>query len=85
MAFQSLASEQFWQLYSELPTEVQRLADKQYELFRQNPFHPSLHLKEMWGRFGRCGSVGPTGPSVTAKETPSAGAGSVHTKPITSF
>lgn len=31
MAFQSFASERFWQLYSELPIEVQRLADKQYE------------------------------------------------------
>jgi hypothetical protein len=41
MAFQSFASEQFWQLYGDLPVEVQRLADKQYELFRQDPFHPT--------------------------------------------
>jgi hypothetical protein len=47
MTFQSFASEQFWQLYSDLPAEVQRLADKQYELFRQDPFHPSLHLKQV--------------------------------------
>jgi hypothetical protein len=57
MAFQSYASERFWQLYSELPAEVQQLADKQYELFRQDPFHPSLHLKqvgEVWTvRVGR--------------------------------
>jgi hypothetical protein len=57
MAFQSFASERFWQLYSELPFEVQRLADKQYERFRQDPFHPSLHLKqvgEVWTvRVGR--------------------------------
>ena len=57
MAFQSFASERFWQLYSELPSEVQRLADKQYELFREDPFHPSLHLKqvgEVWTvRIGR--------------------------------
>jgi len=32
MAFQSFASERFWQLYSQLPADVQRLADKQYEL-----------------------------------------------------
>jgi hypothetical protein len=38
MAFQSFASERFWQLYSELPAKVQRLADKQYELFRQDPW-----------------------------------------------
>ena len=34
MAFQSFASERFWQFYSELPVEVQRLADKQYELLQ---------------------------------------------------
>jgi hypothetical protein len=28
MAFQSFASERFWQLYEDLPAEVQRLADK---------------------------------------------------------
>ena len=44
MAFQSFASERFWHLYRELPAEVQRLAAKQYELFRKDPFHPSLHL-----------------------------------------
>jgi hypothetical protein len=57
MAFRSFASERFWQLYSELPAEVQRLADKQYELFREDPFHPSLQLKqvgEVWAaRIGR--------------------------------
>ena len=47
MAFQSLASGRFWQLYSELPIDVQRLADKQYELFQQDPFHPSLYLKKL--------------------------------------
>jgi hypothetical protein len=30
-----------------LPVEVQRLADKAYELFRQDPFHPSLRLKQV--------------------------------------
>jgi len=57
MAFRSFASERFWQLYRELPGEVQRLADKQYELFRKDPFHVSLHLKqvgEVWTvRIGR--------------------------------
>ena len=57
MPFRSFASERFWQLYSELPPDVQRLADKQYELFREDPFHPSLHLKqvgEVWtARIGR--------------------------------
>jgi hypothetical protein len=57
MAFQSFASERFWELYRELPPEVQRLADKQYELFREDPFYPSLHSKqvgEIWTvRIGR--------------------------------
>jgi hypothetical protein len=57
MAFQSFASEPFWQLYRELPPEVQHLADKQYEHFREDPFHPALLLKqagEVWtARIGR--------------------------------
>jgi hypothetical protein len=47
MSFKSVASERFWQLYAELPEEIQELADKQYELFEQNPFHPSLQLKQV--------------------------------------
>ncbi len=43
--FQSYASGEFWRCYHELPTAIQRAADKQFALFRQNPFHPSLHLK----------------------------------------
>jgi hypothetical protein len=81
MAFQSFASEQFWKLYSELPNEVQRLADKQYELLREDPFHPSLHLKQV----GECASVDLTVPSATAKVTFSAGGGSARTKRITVF
>jgi hypothetical protein len=47
MTFQSFASERFWHLFRELPAEVQRLANKQYELFREDPFHPSLHVKQI--------------------------------------
>jgi len=36
MSFKSAASERFWQLYAELPEEIQKLADKQYELFEQD-------------------------------------------------
>ena len=32
----------FWKLYADLPGEVQRLADKQFSLFVENPRHPSL-------------------------------------------
>jgi hypothetical protein len=39
---QSSATPRFWKLFSRLPAEVQDLALEKYELFRQNPFHPSL-------------------------------------------
>lgn len=45
MNFVSHASDDYWELYRALPAGVQKQADKQFELFRQNPFHPSLHLK----------------------------------------
>lgn len=47
MAFKSVASDRFWELYAELPEEIQQLADKQFEVFQRDPFHQSLHLKEI--------------------------------------
>ena len=44
------ASLEFWQLYDVLPLHVRRLADKNYELFVENPQHPSLQFKRV-GRF----------------------------------
>jgi hypothetical protein len=41
----------FWESYNKLPISVQKLADKNYELLKQNPKHPSLHFKkigELW-------------------------------------
>lgn len=49
MKFLSYASEEYWRLYRALPPEVHRQADKQFELFGRNPFHPSLHLKSVGG------------------------------------
>jgi hypothetical protein len=43
--FTSHASPEFWALYNSLPQAVQEQTRKQYELFAQNPFHPSLRLK----------------------------------------
>jgi hypothetical protein len=40
----------FWACYRDLPTEVQSLADKAFELAKENPKHPSIHLKKV-GRF----------------------------------
>ena len=44
------ASSSFWAAYYARPKNVQALADKSYQLLKQNPSHPSLHLKPI-GRF----------------------------------
>ncbi|MSR81128.1 MAG: hypothetical protein EXS11_10450 [Gemmataceae bacterium] len=44
-------SSSFWTLYSNLSSEIRELADKNYEILKANPRHPSLHLKrieELW-------------------------------------
>jgi hypothetical protein len=41
---------QFWGRFEKLPDAVQRLARKNFELLKQDPRHPSLHLKQI-GRF----------------------------------
>jgi mRNA-degrading endonuclease RelE of RelBE toxin-antitoxin system len=40
------ASPSFWERYEELPDSIQELADKNYEILKANPKHPSLHLKK---------------------------------------
>ena len=37
----------FWSHYRQLPEAVQRLADKNFALLRENPRHPSLRLKKV--------------------------------------
>ncbi|ADE15392.1 conserved hypothetical protein [Nitrosococcus halophilus Nc 4] len=37
----------FWECYDKLPTEIKELADKNYELLKENPKHPSLHFKKV--------------------------------------
>jgi hypothetical protein len=44
------ASPAFWQHYDQLPETIQQLADKNYDLHKENPQHPSLHFKQL-GRF----------------------------------
>jgi len=39
------ASPAFWKYYNELPEEIKHLADKNFILLKNNPEHPSLHLK----------------------------------------
>ena len=52
------ANSRFWILYEALPPEIQRLADKNFKLFLNNPSHPSLHFKRV-GRYwlARVGSA----------------------------
>lgn len=37
----------FWNLYRQLPKDVQKLADKNYQLLKLDPAHPSLHFKKV--------------------------------------
>ena len=37
----------FWQHYQALPKKVQKLADKNFQLLKTNPHHPSLHFKKI--------------------------------------
>lgn len=39
----------FWRLYNALPTDVQKIADKNYDLLEVDPTRPSLQLKEVAG------------------------------------
>ena len=44
------ATPDFWYFYRQLPTQIQDLADKCYDLLKQDPYYPSLHFKKV-GRF----------------------------------
>jgi hypothetical protein len=45
----SVATRRFWRLFQELPEDAQRLAIKNYEMWRANPSHPSLHFRRLEG------------------------------------
>lgn len=44
------ATPDFWHHYQQLPDEIQALADRRYELLKQDPRYPSLHFKKV-GQF----------------------------------
>ncbi len=44
------ASREFWHSHRRLLPEVRDLADKNFAILKENPQHPSLHLKKV-GRF----------------------------------
>ena len=51
MRFKHQTLPAFWDLYSQLPIEIRRRADKQFELLNANLDHPSVQLKpvgEFW-------------------------------------
>lgn len=43
----SRTTKQFWKHYHALPREIQIAANKAYELWLQNPSHPSLQFKRV--------------------------------------
>ena len=47
-----LTLRRFWTCYKQLPTEIQRLADRNYLLLKKDPKHPSLHFKKIGGDSG---------------------------------
>ena len=48
-----LATPDFWECYHALPAHVRDIADRCFAALKENPRHPSLHLKKV----GRCWSV----------------------------
>lgn len=41
------AAPSFWACYRSLPVGVQRIADKTFELLKDDPRHPSIQLKNL--------------------------------------
>ena len=48
----SRALPSFWKCYHSLPQQIQRLADKNFALFKSNPHHPSLGFRRLKGGTG---------------------------------
>jgi len=40
-------SPSFWKEYEKLPKHIQELADKSFDILKENSMHPSLHLKKV--------------------------------------
>ena len=43
----SKRTKRFHKLFDQLPLPIQEQAREAYELFKQNPYHPSLHFKRI--------------------------------------
>jgi hypothetical protein len=79
------ASVRFWALYEALPKPVRAVADKNFQLLKLDPKHPSLHFKRIgkvwsvrvgsitvrWATMLRMGSNGSgSGATLTMIESP---------------
>jgi len=53
----SRATTRFWKLYAALPTRVQHLARKNYQLWKDDENHPSLGFKRLKGGSGKRFSI----------------------------
>lgn len=40
-----VATPSFWKCFRKLPKNIQDLARQNFELLKENPYHPSLHFK----------------------------------------
>lgn len=43
----SFATPDFWEAYAALPPKIKEQAQKAYQLWQENLFHPSLHFKKV--------------------------------------
>jgi hypothetical protein len=46
----SRATERFWKSFAGLPPHIQRKAREAYQLWKLNPYHPSLQFKQIHTR-----------------------------------
>ena len=44
----SKTSAEFWDCFDRLPAAIKRLARQKYQIWVADPFHPSLHFKELF-------------------------------------
>lgn len=43
-------TDRFWKNFENLPMHIQKLAEENFQLLKNNPKHPSLHFKKV-GKF----------------------------------
>ncbi len=55
----SFTVESYWKSYKELSETMQKQADAKFELWKENPFHPSLHFNPLSYRSSRIKKILP--------------------------